>query len=234
MLDILLVPAAHQSLISPLQEKNLSKSLLVKPWLFSMWWSPMSRSTCKTILLCHFDIVMCETSKTSNSDVWNLQDKEGKLVDLLHQLLDREAHLVQLVHWYEFVANLCVDILADVDKVIWWKAHKNFSFLVPLSLLRVFFCQHHHCIVRSKISVNTLVLVCTSSMLWSIMWREAFTWKSWPLQIVEDKEKFSPQPFPSCQPASASAPPSIGPIVTFSMVWLDSDWEIAIPWVCQT
>ena len=66
----------HQSLISPLQEKNLSKSLLVNPWLFSMWWSPMSRSTCYTILLCHFDIVMCETSKTCNGDVWNLQDKQ--------------------------------------------------------------------------------------------------------------------------------------------------------------
>ena len=118
MLDISLVPAAwlvHQSLISPLQEKNLSKSLLVTPWLFSMWWSPMSRSTCDTSIALTFRhcvlwcvkpprqaIVMYKTSKTSNSDVWNLQDKEGKLVDLLHQLLDGEAHL--LTHWYEFVA----------------------------------------------------------------------------------------------------------------------------------
>ena len=52
--------------------------------------------------------ILPSTSKFNLWCVFNLQDKEGKLLDLLHQLLDGEAHLV-CIHWFPFWCGHCYE-----------------------------------------------------------------------------------------------------------------------------
>ena len=88
------------------------------------------------------------------------------------------------------------------------QTHNNFSLLVSLSLLRIK-------MTVSECSVNANLGVGVDQLDVVVKHVQGGLHLAGGISSKEERDKFSPQPFPSCPPASASAPPSIAQIVTF-------------------